>query len=215
MNQKFLYLLHISNKSSTFAAMFAKGRYIGWLLGALCLIGQGCSSGAVQEAEHVVAQADSLRTQGGMYGIDEGDSARLAQAYHTLHRQKAFYPDEYARCCYHYGRLLREEDDPVAAMQVLINATHSRTRDYHILGRIYSNMGDIAHLAGEFDLSYNMYERSGEMYLLAKDTLLYYYDLNNMAYELAEQGKKEESSGLGPDFLETAPYVPSVDIRPV
>ena len=189
----------MSEKSSTFAAMFAKGRYIGWLFGALCLIGQGCSSGAVQEAEHVVAQADSLRTQGGMYGIDEGDSARLAQAYETLGSPSLFtfhFSPSYARACYHYGRLLREKDDPVAAMQVFINATHSRTRDYAIIGRIYSNMGSICHLAGEYDLSYDMYERSGEMYLLAQDTLLYYYDLNNMAYELAEQKDKDGTIAL-------------------
>lgn len=163
------------------------------------MIGQGCSSGAVQEAEHVVAQADSLRTQGGMYGIDEGDSARLAQAYETLGSHSLFtfhFSPSYARACYHYGRLLREKDDPVAAMQVFINATHSRTRDYYILGRIYSNMGSICHLAGEFQLAYDMYERSGEMYLLANDTLLYYYDLNNMAFELAEQGKKEETLAM-------------------
>ena len=189
MNQKFLYLLHMSEKSSTFAAMFAKGRYIGWLFGALCLIGQGCSSGAVQEAEHVVAQADSMRAEGGMYN----DSVQLAKAYHTLHRQKAFYPDEYARCCYHYGRLLREKDNPVAAMQVFINATHSRTREYYILGRVYNNMGDIAHLAGEFQLSYNMFERSAKMFLLSGDTTAYYYILNDMAFELAEQGKEKET----------------------
>ena len=202
MNQNFFYLLHNSEKSSTFAAMFAKGRYIGWLLGALCMMGQGCSSSAVQEAEHVVAQADSLRAQGRMYGIDEGDSITLAQAYETLQKKSHLsiinyqLSSSYARACYHYGRLLREKDDPVAAMQVFINATHSRTRDYHILGRIYSNMGSICHLAGEYSLSYDMFERSGEMYLLAQDTLLYYYDLNNMAFELAEQGKKDETQVL-------------------
>ena len=38
-----------------------------------------------------------------------------------------------------------------------------------------------------------MYERSAEMFLHNGDSLLYYYDLNNMAFELAEQGKKEEA----------------------
>ena len=178
--------------------MFAKGRYIGWLLGALCLIGQGCSSSAVQEAEHVVAQADSLRAQGRMYGIDEGDSITLAQAYETLQKKSHLsiinyqLSSSYARACYHYGRLLREKDDPVAAMQVFINATHSRTRDYHILGRVYSNMGEIAHLAEEYSLSYDMFERSGEMFLQIGDTIAYYYALNDMAFELAQQGKKDE-----------------------
>ena len=149
-----------------------------------------CSPKALREAEEVVAQADSLWHEGKMYGIDEGDSATLAQAYETLnsfvHRTSSL--GTFSHACYHYGKLLREKDNPVEAMQCFINATHSRTRDYHILGRVYSNMGDIAHLAGEFSLAYDMYERSGQMYLHNGDSLLYYYDLNNMAYELAEQG---------------------------
>ncbi|MBQ9602552.1 MAG: hypothetical protein IJR42_01930 [Paludibacteraceae bacterium] len=155
-----------------------------------------CSPKALREAEEVVAQADSLWHEGKMYGIDEGDSATLAQAYETLnsfvHRTSSL--GTFSHACYHYGKLLREKDNPVEAMQCFINATHSRTRDYHILGRVYSNMGDIAHLAGEFPLAYDMYERSGQMYLRNGDSLLYYYDLNNMAFELAES--KEINSAL-------------------
>ncbi len=81
-------------------------------------------------------------------------------------------------------------------MQCFINATHSRTHDYHILGRTYSNMGTLCHLAEEYPLSYDMYERCAEMFLRNGDSLLYYYGLNNMAFELAEQGKKEESLSL-------------------
>lgn len=148
-----------------------------------------CTPRSIREAQSVVVLADSLRAEGCVYS----DSAQLAQAYHTLHRSRAVYPDEYAHACYHYGKLLRAKDDPVAAMQCFINASHSRTHDYHILGRIYSNMSDLCHLASEFPLAYDMYERSGEMYLRNGDTLLYYYDLNNMAYELAEQSRKEET----------------------
>ena len=154
-----------------------------------------CSPKALREAEDVVAQADSLRAAGQMYGIDAGDSATLAQAYETLGSLSLFnfhFSPSYAHACYHYGRLLREKDNPVEAMQCFINATHSRTRDYHILGRVYSNMGSICHLANEFPLAYDMYEHSAEMFLQNGDSLLYYYDLNNMAFELAEQGKKEE-----------------------
>ena len=173
------------------------------------MVGQGCSSRAIHEAETVVAQADSLWQAGLMYGIDAGDSLSLAQAYETLKEHSAFSRQlsevcpfvpctsllrTYAHSCYHYGKLLRAKDHPAEAMQAFINATHSRTRDYHILGRVYSNMGDLCHLAGDFQLSYDMYERSGQMYLLNGDSLLYFYDLNNMAYELAEQGKKESVS---------------------
>ena len=160
-----------------------------------CLAMMSCAPKALREAEEVVAQADSMRAAGQMYGIDAGDSATLAQAYETLGSLSLFnfhFSPSYAHACYHYGKLLRAKEYPVEAMQCFINATHSRTRDYHILGRVYSNMGDIAHLAGEFPLAYDMYERSGQMYLHNGDSLLYYYDLYNMAFELAEQGKKEK-----------------------
>ena len=174
-------------------------RYIVFLLLA-GMVGQGCSSRALHEAEAVVAQADSLWQAGLMYGIDAGDSLTLAQAYETLKdRHSSLFSfvlgpssrQTYAHACYHYGKLLRAKDHPAEAMQCFINATHSRTRDYNILARVYSNMGSICHLAGDFPLSYDMYEKSAEMNLRNGDSLLYFYNLNNMAYELAEQGKQE------------------------
>ena len=184
--------------------MFGRRRNIVCLLIGLMAGLCGCSSRALDEAQAVVAQADSLWHIGQTYGIDEGDSASLAQAYETLKKQSAvsrqlsevfpFVPCTsslctYAHACYHYGRLLRQKDDPVSAMQVFIDATHSRTRDYHILGRVYSNMGSICHLANEFTLSYDMYQRSADCFLKNGDTLNYYYAMNDMTYELAEQGK--------------------------
>ena len=142
-------------------------------------------SPSIREAQDVVAQADSLWHAGQMYGVDAGDSATLAQAYETLDTWQWVEPDAYAHACYHYGKLLRAKGNPVAAMEVFINATHSRTRDYHILGRVYNNMGGICHLAGEYALSYDMFERSSKMYLRNGNSLLYYYCLNDMALELA------------------------------
>ena len=177
-----------------------------------------CSSRAIHEAEAVVAQADSLWQEGKMYGIDEGDSATLAQAYETLQKHSVFssqfsevfpfvqrtsFLRTYAHACYHYGRLLRAKDDPENAMRCFINATHTRTPDNHILGRVYSNIGDMCHLAGEYRLSYEMFEKSANMFLQDGDTLSYYYCLNDMAYELAEQGKKEETMAL----LNTIPVI--------
>ena len=149
----------------------------------------GCSQKALHEAQAVVATADSLRAEGQLYT----DSVRLAEAYGTLDKWQVLYPDDYAHACYHYGRLLRSQDNPVAAMQVFINATHSRTHDYHILGRIYSNMGSICHLAGEYDISYDMYERSAEIFLKYGDSTAYFYALNDMAFEMAEKGDKEKA----------------------
>ena len=165
--------------------MFRKyALYIAFLV-CLC----ACSPAALHEAQYTVSQADSLWNAGQTYN----DSLALAQAYKTLGYWRWFYPDNYVHACYHYGRLLRRKDDLAAAMQTLVNATHTRSHDYHILGRVYSNMGSICHLANEFSLSYDMYDRSADYFLKNGDSLLYYYGLNNMAFELAEQGKKEEA----------------------
>ena len=48
-----------------------------------------------------------------------------------------------------------------------------------------------------------MFEKSANMFLQDGDTLSYYYCLNDMAYELAEQGKKEETMAL----LNTIPVI--------
>ena len=181
-------------------------RYKIWFVVLAVVLLSGCGSRAEEGARDVVAQADSLRAAGKMYGVDAGDSASLARAYYALTPNYAarVLPEgcvkslstDYAHACYHYGRLLRAKDDPVSAMEVFINGTHTRTKDYHILGRIYSNMGSISHLAGEYQLAYDMYSRSADMFLKNKDTLLYYYALNNMAVELSVQGMKGEALNL-------------------
>ena len=153
-----------------------------------CLAMMSCAPERLREAEEVVAQADSMRAAGQMYGIDAGDSATLAQAYETLGSLSLFnfhFSPSYAHACYHYGRLLREKDNPVEAIQCFINATHTRTRDYHILGRVYSNMGDIAHLAGEYSLSCDMFEQAAKTFLRNTDTLSYNHAMYRIAYAKA------------------------------
>lgn len=166
--------------------------HIGWVGLLLAALLSSCSPRTLREAQTVVSQADSLWSAGQMCS----DSVSLAQAYETLDQWQWISPDAYVHACYHYGKLLREKEDPVSAMQAFINATHTRSHDYQILARVYSNMGSMCHLACEFPLSYDMYERSANLFLENGDTLLYYYGLNNMAYELAEQGKKDETLNL-------------------
>ena len=150
----------------------------------------------MREAQEVVAHADSLR-EAHLYAQNEyDDSLSLAQAYSTLSDWQCVFPDDYAHACYHYGRLLRAKDNHVEAMKVFIDATHSRTRDFHILGRVYSNMGSMCHLASEYQLSYDMFAKCADCFLQKGDTISYYYGLNDMAFELAEQGKKEETLAL-------------------
>lgn len=161
------------------------------LLLCLVIVFVSCTPRGVRDAQEVVALADSLREAHLVAQDEYNDSTHLAQAYYTLEKWQWLYPDDFAHACYHYGRKLRDKDNPVAAMQVFLAATHSRTHNYHILARVYSNIGDIAHLAGEFQLSYEMFEQAASNYLHNCDTLLYYYCLNDMAFELAEQGKKD------------------------
>ena len=163
----------------------------------LCCV--ACSPRALQESQHTIAQADSLRQAGQMYGIDAGDSATLAQAYETLGSLSLFnfhFSPSYANACYHYGRLLREKNDPVSAMQVFINATHSGTKDYHILGRVYSNMGNICHFAGNYPMSYDMFMYSAELFKKNNDTTAYLYALNDMAFETAMLADKPTTLSL-------------------
>ncbi len=167
------------------------GRFHILLLMLLCSL-SACTPHALHEAKQTVQQSDSLWHAGQPYA----DSAQLAQAYETLGRWALFCPDEYAHACYHYGKLLRANENPVEAMQCFLNATHSRTRDYHILGRVYSNMGSICHLASEYPLSYDMYAKSANMFLRNGDTLLYYYGLYQMAFEKAETRENDNLKSL-------------------
>ena len=171
-------------------------RYI-WMLLSLCLFA-GCSPHDLHEAQRVVAEADSLWQQGQMYD----DSTQLAQAYNTLHAWRAFYTDEYAHACYHYGKLLRAKEDPVSAMQVFINATHSRTHDYHIFGRVYSNMGDMCRLAGFFYLAYDMFDCAAENFLENSDTISYCYAKNSAAFELASAGLLDSCNDIVNEILD-------------
>ena len=134
------------------------------------------------------------------------DSLALAEAYTLLGHWRLIYPDAYARACYYYGRMLRHRGDQVAAIRAFINGTHAPYMqrvvplpwfsDYHILGRIYSNMGTMSHLAGEFELSYEMYKTASEQILKTDDSTSYYYLLNDMAVELAEQKLQNETLAL-------------------
>ena len=158
---------------------------------------------AVHESRHTLDVADSLRVnEGRLYD----DSLALAEAYTLLGHWRLIYPDDYARACYYYGYLLRQHNNQVAAMQAFIAGSHapyvSRVvrlpwfSDYHILGRIYTNMGMMCHDNGEFELAYDIYKLSAEQFQEAHDTTAYYYALNAMAYEIAEQNLHDETFSL-------------------
>ena len=150
------------------------------------------SCARVQEACGVVAEADSLRAVGQAFT----DSVAIADAAETLYPVRLFYPTDYAHANYYYGRLLREHGNHPAAMEAFLRTVHSRTRDHAIKGRSWSNIANMCRLAAEHELAYDIHELSANEFLLAEDSLMYYYAQNNMAYDLAEARKSSQSLSL-------------------
>lgn len=101
-----------------------------------------------------------------------------------------------AMTCYQNGKALREEGKQVEAMQAFIEAAHSETEDEALLGRVYSNMANMCRQANDHETAYEVYEMSAVHFRKADDSLAYAYALNNMAWEQAAAGKKEEALKL-------------------
>ena len=154
------------------------------------LICVSCSH--IREARQTIAIADSLL----MYGELYKDSMNIARAVETFNSCRAFYSGDYARANYFYGRLLREKGKQQEAIQCFLNVLHSRSCDHDLRGRTYTNMAVMCRQEGNHQLSYNLFELSAQEFLGDKDTTAYYYALNSMAFELAEQAKKDECLSL-------------------
>ena len=161
----------------------------------LVLAGVFCSCSFrhdVQEARHIVAEADSLRAEGVAYE----DSTAIAQAATALSRVRAFFPTDYAHANYYYGRVLRNRGDHPAAMQAFLRTIHSRTQDHAIKARTYANVANMCRLAAEHELAYDMYGKAAQEFFYLRDSLMYFYSLNNQAYDLAEQGIKNRALAI-------------------
>ena len=96
-------------------------------------------------------------------------------------------PTPDARSSYEQGRTCMAAQQPAEAMRHFVAATGTRTNDYRLLGRVHSNIATICHAAEEYGMSYEQFAVSAEYFLRAGDSLLYWYDLNNMAFEAAAQ----------------------------
>ena len=174
-----------------------------WSAWLLC----ACSPVAVQQAQHALAVADSLPPE----ALSAADSTALASAVTTLRHRRFSFPDDYARACYRYGRLLRLRGDYPAAMQAFIGATRAPYlirpiplpgfTDYASLARAYSNMGSLCLLASEHRLSYDMYARAADCFLAAGDSLYYYYAEYSMAYQQAELCHRDSTLALVEDIV--------------
>lgn len=148
-----------------------------------------CSLRGLHEAQAVVVEADSLRRSGLMYE----DSSRLAMAVDELSKWQYIHPTDYARSQYLYGRMLRQKKDYLPAMQAFYAATQSISRDYEIKARSYDNMAGISRFAGDFDLAYELFQRSGEYFLKNDDSTAYVFSLNNIAYAYAVSKNPEQA----------------------
>ena len=124
------------------------------------------------------------------------DSMALAECVNRLRPWRYFYADEYAKANYYYGRYLRSVGNQPAAMQAFIDATHSHSTDYDILGRVYSNMAYMCRLEGNHILSYSLYLESLRCFENLTDVHPYYYAINNLAVQKAEMGEKDAAYRL-------------------
>ena len=175
------------------------------LAGALLLLClSSCSRvHSIREARTIVAEADSLRSAGQSLSpsafhlsTSKSDSTTIASAVSALEPLRLIYPTDYAHANYYYGRLLREAGNQPEAMLAFLRVIHSRTKDYAIKGRAYSNMGTMCNYSGEFALSYDMYGHSAEHFWKAKESTLYYYAQNAKALQLAELSLHDETLQL-------------------
>lgn len=113
--------------------------------------------------------------------------------------------NQYAADCYQRGRELRAADQPVAAMQCFVDATHSGTDDYRLLGRVYSNMANMCRQAERHEKAYAIYEQSTVCFRRAEDTLAVAYGLNNMAWEKAVMGERQTALQLVDSAVHVCP----------
>ena len=169
-----------------------------------------CSCGGsrqrLQHAHDVIFLADSLRAAGQNYD----DSIQLAVAVTILRPFRFFYSDDYARANYYYGKFLRRTGNQPAAMQAFLEATHTHSDDYEIIGRTYANMAYMCRLATEHTIAYVLYEKSAKYFHNLRNDTLYYYSLNNMAFELSHITEYEEALFLLNDIQLTCTIQPVV-----
>jgi len=115
--------------------------------------------------------------------------------------------DEEAQLCYEQGKALREQGEPVQAMQVFLRAAQCG-HDERLLGRVYSNMANMCRQAGEHGKAYRVYAVSAAHFAAAEDTLAYAYALNNMAWEQAVMGHKDSALALVDSAVHCYPRPP-------
>ena len=119
--------------------------------------------------------------------------------------------DRTVQALYEQGRMLREQGEPVQAMEVFLRAAHSDTKDEKLIGRVYSNMANMCRLANDHETAFRVYALSAEHFAASGDTLAYAYALNNMAWEQAAMKHKDSASWLVRSAIFAYPLPPLTD----
>ena len=156
----------------------------------ICAIELNASS--VDKALAVVHQADSLRSVGVLYT----DSAKLSMAVNLLRFRRHKYANEYAKANYYYGRFMLSHEHPVEAMECFIRVIESKTNDYEILGRTYSNMSVIALKENNYEMAFKLDSLSSLNFKKGGMSLNYLYALNLMAYSKAKMKEKNDALNI-------------------
>jgi len=97
---------------------------------------------------------------------------------------------------YDLGKQLRCDGQYAEAMTCFLDVLHSEPADNALLGRVWSNIADICQMERNYTLAYAMHVHSAECFLLAADSIHYYYALNNMAIQRALQQEKPATMAL-------------------
>ncbi len=155
---------------------------IRYIIGLCLLAGlTACTPRSVREAGSVSA---------------ETDSSTLAESVTALAPWRWCYPAEYAKVNYFYGRKLRAAGRYTDAVQCFMDAVRVKSGDAVLTGKVYTNMADICHLEGSYELSYLLFGRAATAFLSASDTTAYAYSLCDMAVEAVQQGNFDTADSL-------------------
>ena len=101
-----------------------------------------------------------------------------------------------AESYYSQGRQLRDANQPVEAMNAFIAATRTPSHEYTIKGRAFSNMATMCRIGERHESAFSLYEKSAQEFARAQDSLAFAYALNNMAWEQAVLGHKQQALQL-------------------
>ena len=152
------------------------------------LLFTSCATPSIRKAREVLAECDSLRAARQLYA----DSARLADIVTSLTPKRFFYPDDYAKANYYYGRLLLNLENEKAAMIAVTDVISLKSvSDNLIKGRACANIAQICSNYNEDSLAINYNRKAAEYFSISEEPNMQYFSKNLIAWHYAKKGHKE------------------------